>query len=87
MLSSSSPGKTSIPGALGECAAKLLLYLSAERGIPLIVIAPARSELNDNLNANGAGTLATRIVPPIASIQPAVTVEERRGSGRIINPS
>ena len=84
MLPSSSPGKTSIPGALGERAAKLLLYLSAERSIPQIVIAPARYELNDNLNAICVGTLAARIVPPIASTQPAVKVEERRGSGRII---
>ena len=76
-----------VPGALCERAAKYLLYLSAERGIPLIVVAPARSELNDNLNAICAGTLAARIVPPIASIQPAVTVDERRGSGRIITPS
>ena len=49
-----------------------------------IVIGPARSELNDNLNAICAGTLAARIVPPIASTQPAVAVEERHGSGRII---
>ena len=64
-----------------------LLYLSAERDIPPIVIAPARSELNDNLNAIGVGALADRIVPAIASTQPAVTVEERRGSGRIVTPS
>ena len=87
MLCSSSPGKTSIAGALGERAAKLLLYRSAERGIPPIVIVPARSELNYNLNAICAGTLAARIVPPIASTQTAVTVEERRGSGRIISLS
>ena len=48
---------------------------------------PDLSDLNDDLIAIGAGTLATRIVPPIASTQPAVTVEERRGSGRIIIPS
>ena len=77
--------KHSLPGALGERALNLLLYLSAERGIPPIVIAPARSELHDNLNAICAGTLAAQIVPPITSTQPAVTVEERRGSGRIIH--
>ena len=70
-----------------EHTANRLQHRCAERGIPLIVVAPARSELNDNLNAICAGTLAARIVPPIASIQPAVTVEERRGSGRIITPS
>ena len=54
---------------------------------PSIVVAPERSDVNDDLIAIGADTLAARIVPFIASTQPAVTVEERGGSGRIINPS
>ena len=68
-------------------SANLLLYRSAERGISSIVIAQSRSEFNDNLNAIGAGTLAARIAPLIASTESGETVEERRGSGRIINPS
>ena len=55
--------------------------------MPSTVMVPDRSDLNDNLAAIGTGTLAARNVPPIASTQPAVTVEERRGSGRIITLS
>ena len=39
------------------------MYRSAELGIPSIVIAPARSEFNDNLNTIGAATLSAQIVP------------------------
>ena len=42
--------------------------------------------MND-LIAFGEETLAARIAPLIASSKFAATVEERRGSGRIINPS
>ncbi len=76
-----------IHGALGERAANRLQHRCAERGIPSIVIVPALSELNDNLNTICAGTLAARIAPLIASTKSAATVEERRGSGRIITPS
>ena len=60
---------------------------ASERGIPSIVIVPERSDFNDDLVAIGEDTLAARIAPLIASTQPAATAEERRGSGRIINPS
>ena len=71
----------------GRHAANRLQRRCVKRGIPLIVIAPERSDFNDDLIAFGQETLAARIAPPIASIKPGGTVEERRGSGRIINPS
>ena len=55
-----------------------------ERSIPSIVIVPEHSDFNDDLIAFGEETLAARIAPLIASTQSAATVEERRGSGRII---
>ena len=73
--------------AEGEHAANRLQHRCTERGIPLIVIVPEHSDFNDDLIAIGEETLAARIVPLIASSKSAATVEERRGSGRIINPS
>ena len=78
-----------------EHAANRLQYRCEERGIPSIpqslnpsiVIVPDRSDLNDDLIAFGEETLAARIAPLIASTTPAATVEERRGSGRVISPS
>ena len=70
-----------------EHAANRLQHRCAERGISSIVIVPDRSDFNDDLVAVGADTLAARIVPLIASTTAVATVEERRGSGRIINPS
>ena len=70
-----------------EQAANRLQRRCRERGIPSIVIVPEHSDFNDDLIAFGEETLAARIAPLIASIQPAATAEERRGSGRIINPS
>ena len=71
----------------GGNAANRLQRRCSERSIPSIVIVPERSDLNDDLVAVGADTLAARLSPLIASTQPAVTVDERRGSGRIITPS
>ena len=71
----------------GGHAANRLQHRCEERGIPSIVIVPDRSDLNDNLIAFGEETLVARIAPLIASTKPAATVEERRGSGRIITPS
>ena len=73
--------------AEGGNAANRLQRRCRERDITSIVIAPERSDFNDNLTAIGAGTLAARLSPLIASIQPAATGEERGGSGRIIIPS
>ena len=70
-----------------EHAANRLQHRCEERGIPSIVIVPDRSDLNDDLIAFGEETLVARIAPLIASTKSAATVEERRGSGRIINPS
>ena len=71
----------------GGHAANRLQRRCVEHGIPSIVIVPEHSDFNDDLIAFGAETLAARIAPPIASTKPAATVEERRGSGRIISPS
>ena len=71
----------------GRHAANRLQRRCVKRGIPSIVIAPERSDFNDDLMAFGQETLADRIAPLIASIKPGGTVEERRGSGRIITPS
>ena len=73
--------------AEGGHAANRLQHRCVERGIPSIVIVSEDSDFNDDLIAIGEETLAARIAPLIASTQPAVTVEERRGSGRIIIPS
>ena len=70
-----------------EHAANRLQHRRAERGIPSIVIVPDRSDLNDDLIAFGEETLVARIAPFIASTKSGATVEERRGSGRIITPS
>ena len=70
-----------------EHAANRLPHRCEERGIPSIVIVPDRSDLNNDLIAFGGETLAARIAPFIASTRSAATVEERRGSGRIITPS
>ena len=70
-----------------EHAANRLQRRFVERGIPSIVIVPERSDLNDDLIAFGKETLAARIAPLIANSKSAATVEERRGSGRIINTS
>ena len=70
-----------------EHAANRLQHRCEERGIPSIVIVPDRSDLNDDLIAFGEETLADRIAPLIASTKSAATVEEGRGSGRIIIPS
>ena len=71
----------------GGHAANGLQHRCGERGIPSIVIVPERSDFNDDLIALGADTLAARLSPLIASTKSAATVEERRGSGRIISPS
>ena len=71
----------------GGHAANRLQLRCVERGIPSIVIVPEHSDFNDDLNAIGAGTLAARIAPLIASSKSAATAEERLGNGRIINPS
>ena len=68
----------------GGNAANRLLRRCSERSIPSIVIVPERSDFNDDLVAVGADTLAARLSPLIASIQPAATGEERGGSERII---
>ena len=70
-----------------EHAANRLQHRCVERGIPSIVIVPEHSDFNDDLVAFGEETLAARIAPLIASTTAAATVEERRGSGRIITPS
>ena len=71
----------------GRHVANRLQRRCVKRGIPSIVIAPERSDFNDDLIAFGQETLAARIAPLIASTKPGGTVEERRGSGRIITPS
>ena len=71
----------------GRHAANRLQRRCRERGIPSIVIVPERSDFNDDLIAFGEETLAARIAPLIASTKSGETVEERRGSGRIIIPS
>ena len=71
----------------GGHTANCLQRRRVEHGIPSIVIVPEHSDFNDDLIAFGAETLAARIAPLIASSKPAATVEERRGSGRIISPS
>ena len=68
----------------GRHAANRLQRRCVKRGIPSIVIAPERSDFNNDLIAFGQETLAARIAPLIASIKPGGTVEERGGSGRII---
>ena len=70
-----------------EHAANRLQHRCEERGIPSIVIVPDRFDLNDDLIAFGEATLVAWIAPFIASTRSAATVEERRGSGRIITPS
>ena len=70
-----------------EHAANRLQHRCDERRIPSIVIVPEHSDFNDDLIAIGEETLAARIAPLIASTESGETVEERRGSGRIINPS
>ena len=70
-----------------EHAANRLQHRGEERCIPSIVIVPDRFDLNDDLIAFGEETLVARIAPFIASTRSAATVEERRGSGRIIIPS
>ena len=70
-----------------EHAANRLQRRCVKRDNPSIVIAPERSAFNNDLIAFGQETVAARIAPLIASIKPGGTVEERRGSGRIINPS
>ena len=71
----------------GGHAANRLQRRCRERGIPSSVIVPEHSDFNDDLIAFGEETLAARIAPLIASTKPGGTVEERRGSGRIITPS
>ena len=71
----------------GRHAAKRLQRRCMKRGIPSIVIAPERSDFKDDLIAFGKETLAAWIAPLIASTESGGTVEERRGSGRIITPS
>ena len=71
----------------GRHAANCLQRRCVKRCIPSIVTAPERSDFNDDLIAFGQETLAARIAPLIASIKPGGTVEERRGSGKIITPS
>ena len=68
-------------------AANCLQRHCVKRDIPSIVTAPERSDFNDDLIAFGEESLAARIAPLIASTKSAATAEERRGSGRIINPS
>ena len=71
----------------GGHAANGLQHRCGERSVPSIVIVPERSDFNDDLIAFGEETLTARIAPLIASTKSAATAEERRGSGRIINPS
>ena len=71
----------------GGHAANHLQRRCVERSIPSIVIVPEHSDFNDDLIAFGEETLAARIAPLIASTESGETVEERRGSGRIITPS
>ena len=71
----------------GGHAANHLQRRCVERRIPSIVIVPEHSDFNDDLIAFGEETLAARIAPLIASTESGETVEERRGSGRIISPS
>ena len=71
----------------GGHAANRLQLRCVERGIPSTVIVPEHSDFNDDLIAIGEETLAARIATLIASSKSAATAEERRGSGRIINPS
>ena len=71
----------------GGHAANHLKRHCVERGIPSIVIVPERSDFNDDLIAFGEETLAVRFAPLIATTLATATVEERRGSGRIISPS
>ena len=71
----------------GGHAANRLRRRCVERGIPSTVIVPEHSDFNDDLIAFGEETLAARIALLIASSKSAATAEERRGSGRIINPS
>ena len=71
----------------GRHGANRLQRRCVKRGIPSIVIVPEHSDFNDDLIAIGEETLAVRIAPLIASSKSAATAEERRGSGRIINPS
>ena len=71
----------------GGHAANRLQRRCVERSIPSIVIVPEHSDFNDDLIAFGEETLAARIAPLIASTESGETVEERRGSGRIISPS
>ena len=73
--------------AEGGHAANRLQLRCVERGIPSTVIVPEHSDFNDDLIAIGEETLAARIAPLIASSKSAATAEERRGSGRIHNPS
>ena len=63
----------------GGHAANRLQHRCVERGIPSIAIVPERSDFNDDLVAFGEETLAARIAPLIATTQPAVTMEGRRG--------
>ena len=70
-----------------EHAANRLQHRCVERGIPSIVIIPEHSDFNDDLIPIGEETLAARIATLIASSKSAETAEERRGSGRINNPS
>ena len=53
----------------GRHATNRLQRRCVERGIPSIVIAPERSDFNDDLIACGQETLAARIAPLIASIK------------------
>ena len=71
----------------GGHAANALQHRCVDRCIPSIVIVPDRSDLNDDLIAFGQETPVARIAPFIASSRSAATMEERRGSGRIITPS
>ena len=71
----------------GRHTANRLQRRCMKRGIPSIVIVPEHSDFNDDLIAFGEETLTARIAPLIASTKPAATVEEKRGSGRIISPS
>ena len=68
----------------GGHAANHLKRHCVERGIPSIVIVPERSDFNDDLIAFGEETLAARFALLIATTLATATVEERRGSGRII---
>ena len=64
-----------------------LQHRCVECAIPSIVFVPERLDFDDDLIAFGEETLAARIAPLIASTESGETVEERRGSGRIITPS